>query len=70
MDLSDDDLEQIAAIDRRAADPGENRYMVESWPARVWVKERQEWSTRVRGADGRQRWIRAIDLGAANGSQP
>ena len=27
-----------------------------------WVKERQEWMGRVRGADGRQRWIRAADL--------
>src|SRR5688572_19107693 len=27
-----------------------------------WVKERQEWWGRVRGADGRQRWIRAVDL--------
>jgi hypothetical protein len=23
-----------------------------------WVRERQEWRGRVRGADGRQRWIR------------
>jgi hypothetical protein len=27
-----------------------------------WVKERREWWGRVRGADGRQRWIRAVDL--------
>jgi hypothetical protein len=27
-----------------------------------WVKERQQWLGRVRGADGRQRWIRAVDL--------
>jgi hypothetical protein len=27
-----------------------------------WLKERQEWWGRVRGADGRQRWIRAVDL--------
>jgi hypothetical protein len=27
-----------------------------------WVKERQEWWGRVRAADGRQRWIRAVDL--------
>jgi hypothetical protein len=27
-----------------------------------WVKDRQEWWGRVRGADGRQRWIKALDL--------
>jgi len=27
-----------------------------------WVKERQQWLGRIRGADGRQRWIRAADL--------
>jgi hypothetical protein len=32
-----------------------------------WVKERQEWLGRVRGADGRQRWIRAVDLRPAKG---
>jgi hypothetical protein len=26
------------------------------------VKERQHWIGRVRGADGRQRWITAADL--------
>ena len=31
-----------------------------------WVKERQEWWGRVRGADGRQRWIKAADLRPAN----
>jgi hypothetical protein len=34
------------------------------------VKERQEWWDRVRGADGRQQWIRAADLRPASGSQP
>src|SRR4029453_17267150 len=27
-----------------------------------WVKDRQEWLGRVRGADGRQRWVKAVDL--------
>jgi hypothetical protein len=27
-----------------------------------WVKERREWWSRVRGADGRQRCIRAVDV--------
>jgi hypothetical protein len=35
-----------------------------------WVKERREWLGRVRGPDGRQRWIKAADLRPAkeNGS--
>jgi hypothetical protein len=36
-----------------------------------WAKERRprvEWWGRVRGADGRQRWIRAVDLRSASGS--
>jgi hypothetical protein len=33
------------------------------------VKDRLEWLGRVRGADGRQRWIRASDLRPASGSQ-
>jgi len=32
-----------------------------------WVKDRQEWFDRVRGADGRQQWIRAVDLRPASG---
>jgi hypothetical protein len=32
-----------------------------------WVKERREWWGRVRGADGRQNWIRAADLRAKEG---
>jgi hypothetical protein len=27
-----------------------------------WVKERREWFGRMRGKDGRQRWIKAADL--------
>jgi hypothetical protein len=32
-----------------------------------WVKERQEWFGRVRGPDGRQRWIRSAELRRMNG---
>jgi hypothetical protein len=32
-----------------------------------WVKERQAWWGRVRDADGRQRWIRAVDLRPVSG---
>jgi hypothetical protein len=34
------------------------------------MKERQEWFGRVRGANGRQRWIKAVDLRPVNGSPP
>jgi hypothetical protein len=37
-----------------------------------WVKEhrpRMEWYGRVRGSDGRQRWVRAADLRCAKESQ-
>jgi hypothetical protein len=27
-----------------------------------WVRDRQEWFGRVRGADGRQQWVKAADL--------
>jgi hypothetical protein len=33
-----------------------------------WVKDRQEWLGRVRGADGRQRWVKAVDLRPASDS--
>jgi hypothetical protein len=32
-----------------------------------WVRERREWWGRVRGPDGRQRWIKAVDLRPAKG---
>ena len=68
MDLSNDDLKRPAAADRREIDPP---VQVE---AATWtkagqldwrVKERRprvEWFGRVRGEDGRQRWIKAVDL--------
>ena len=63
--FSDDDLEQIAAADRREVDPPiqvETAMWSEAGQLYWWVKDRQEWWGRVRGADGRQRWIRAVDL--------
>jgi len=73
MDLSDDDVQQFAEADRREVDPP---IEVESatWSAGGqldwWVKDRQEWLGRVRGKDGRQRWVKAVDLRPASGSQP
>jgi len=34
-----------------------------------WVRERRVWWGRVRGADGRQRWIKAVDLRPVSGSE-
>jgi hypothetical protein len=73
MDLSGKDVQQFAEADRREVDPP-IQVEAASWSpgGRLdwWVKERQEWWGRVRGADGRQRWIRAGDLRPASGSQP
>jgi hypothetical protein len=65
MDLSDDDLQQLAAADRRAVEPPiviERAMWSDAGQLDWWVKDRLEWWGRVRGADGRQRWIRAADL--------
>jgi len=76
MELSDDDLEQIVRADRREVDPPEP-VDVATWSHAGqldrWMKERRprlEWFGRVRGKDGRQRWIRAVDLRPESGSQP
>jgi hypothetical protein len=75
MDLSDKDVQQFAEADRRAVDPP-IEVQAATWSPRGrldwWVKEyrpRVDWWGRVRGADGRQRWIKAADLRAANGSR-
>ena len=69
MDLSNDDLQQFPEADRREVDPP-IQVELATWSAGRqldwWVKERQGWFGRVRGADGRQRWIRAVDLRPAS----
>jgi hypothetical protein len=58
-------VDDYAEADRREVNPP---IEVESatWSAGGmldwWVKERQQWLGRVRGPDGRQRWIKAADL--------
>jgi len=42
--------------------------VVESWPARL-VDKRTAGMVRVRGPDGRRRWIKAVDLRLASDSQ-
>jgi hypothetical protein len=65
MYLSDDDLQHRAEADRRAVDPPIEVDMT-TWSRAGqldwWIKDRQQWWGRVRGANGRQRWIRAVDL--------
>jgi hypothetical protein len=59
------DLDRLSPEDRREVNPP---IEVESatWSAAGtldwWVKEQQQWLGRVRGPDGRQRWIKAADL--------
>ena len=75
MDLSNDDLERRAAADRRKVDPpvqAETATWSRAGQLDWWVLERRprvEWWGRIRGAEGRQRWIRAVDLRPASGSQ-
>jgi hypothetical protein len=72
MDLSDDDLEQFAEADRREVDPP-IQVEIATWSKAGqldwWVRERREWWGRVRGANGRQRWVKAADLRPASGFQ-
>ena len=71
MNLSDDEVRQRAAAGRRAVDPPievETATWSTAGQLDWWVRERQEWWGRVRGADGRQRWIRAVDLRPVSGS--
>ena len=73
MDLSDADVQQIAAADRREVDPPiqvETATWSKAGHLDWWVKERQQWWGRVRGADGRQRWISAVDLRLESGARP
>jgi hypothetical protein len=73
MDLSDDEVEQRAAADSREVDQPiqvDTATWSNAGELDWWVKERQQWLGRVRGADGKQRWIRAVDLRSGNGSQP
>jgi hypothetical protein len=63
--MRDLDPTQLAEADRPEVNP---LIEVESatWSAGGtldwWVRERREWFGRVRGADGRQRWVKAADL--------
>ena len=65
MDLTDADLQQIPEADRREVDPPiqvETATWSPGGQLDWWVQERREWLGRIRGRDGRQRWIKASDL--------
>ena len=62
---------QYSEADRREVDPPipvEAATWSKAGQLDWWVKDRQEWWGRVRGAGGRQRWIRAADLRPVSGS--
>lgn len=69
-DMQDLDPAQYGEADRREVDPPVE-VEVATWSAAGtldwWVRERREWWGWVRGADGRQRWIKAADLRPAQG---
>jgi hypothetical protein len=70
------DPSQYGEADRREVDPPIQVEAATWSPGGKldwWVKEhrpRLEWWGRVRGADGRQRWVKAVDIRPASGSQP
>jgi hypothetical protein len=63
--MQDLDPAQYAEADRREVDPPIEVELATWSPGGTldwWVRERREWFGRVRGPDGRQRWIKAADL--------
>jgi hypothetical protein len=67
--MRDFDPSQYGEVDRREVDPPVEVQVATLSAAGTldwWVKERQQWLGRVRGPDGRQRWIIAVDLRLAS----
>jgi hypothetical protein len=68
--FTDEDLEQIPEADRRPVDPP-MPVDTATWSATgrldYWVKESRFWMGRVRGVDGKQRWVKATDIRRVNG---
>ena len=63
--MRDLDPSHYGEADRREVDPP-IQVDAATWSAGgnldYWVKEHREWLGRVRSADGRQRWVKAVDL--------
>jgi hypothetical protein len=62
-------VDDYAEADRREVDPpieAESATWSAGGTLDWWVKERREWWGRVRGPNGREKWIRAIDLRQAS----
>ena len=73
MDLSDADLRQRAEADRREVNPPiEVEKAIWSTAGQVdwWVKTVRNGGAAVRGVDGRQWWVRAVDLRPASDPLP
>jgi hypothetical protein len=70
--MRDLDPSQYSEADRREVDPPievEAATWSPSGQLDWWVRERREWFGRVRGPDGRQRWVKPVDLRPVSGSQ-
>jgi hypothetical protein len=63
--MQDLDPTQYGEADRREENPPVE-VQVSRWSAAGtldwWVRERREWFGRVRGPDGRRRWVKAADI--------
>jgi hypothetical protein len=60
-----DDLDHLSPEDRREVNPPigvESATWAPGGTLDYWVKERREWWGRVRGPNGRQKWVKAADL--------
>jgi hypothetical protein len=72
VDLNDDEVQRLNEADRREVDPP-IQVDTATWSTAGqldwWVKDRREWFGRVRVADGKQRWIGAVDLRPAKSPQ-
>jgi hypothetical protein len=70
--MRDLDPSQYGEADRREVDPPvevQSATWSDGGQLDWWVKERGKWMGRVRGPDGRQRWIKAADLRQAGDGQ-
>ena len=70
--MHDLDPSQYGEADRWEVDPPVQVEAVSWSPGGTldwWVREHREWFGRVRGPDGKQRWIKAVDLRLKHGER-